>query len=165
MSQYKEAMQFLSGHPAAILLGDFNHAAYSEIACLVGSYTSPGHFIDATLPRPSDQVSLKNSEWPFRQAPTFGTLYPFFVGSRERRKARRLDLILASAGRFDVTESWTEGDRAIEVERKQPKKKKKGARPDAGKQRRKPKMVKLKCREGLGGYCCEPHALGFASPC
>lgn len=142
-SQYRETASHLldisDEPPPCICIGDFNHASYSELAPLVGC-AGPGLFKD-----------VGTSSEPFRANATFGELYPFFDGSRERRKPRRIDLVLVGPG-LEATDTWTDGGDAIQTEKsRRPKPDEAGGK----KRRERPKKTKLRCKEGKGGYCCE----------
>lgn len=99
----------------------------------------------------------------FRDRPTFGELYPYFKGSRrERRKPRRIDLILsadADAWSLQLEQAWLVGDSPLSVKKrvKTPKGPLKGG--EGTERRRQPvvktKTVNLRCQEGKGGYLCE----------
>lgn len=166
--QYRESSDYLerysSAHSGSILLGDFNHTSYSELDAFFGRTRShsaappTSSYEDLAHPgKDKDGDSL-------RDGPTFGSLYPFFPNSNERRKPRRIDLILGSRGAFQLLSTRTEGGRPVEVERKEKRKTTQqdgqtGGQPgsttvqsDGGGKSKKRKKMKLRCQEGKGGY-------------
>jgi len=176
-AQYRHALEVLSGDAyvtdaasksvlrpmSSLLLGDFNHASYTELDALVGNSHRPGAYIDATLPTPHGG-NPRTPEWQFRQNPTFGDLFPFFEHSKDKRKPRRIDLILTQRDRFEVARTWTDGDRPLKVdkrrreERRPPDSEKPSSRgPSNGRPssvtKDKTQKVKLRCREGKNGFC------------
>lgn len=134
-----------------ILLGDFNHSSYTELSTLLGHGSMQGAYVDACQPKRPSSGAL-SSEALLRHQPTFGELYPFFPGSRERRRGRRLDLILHSPATFELLEAWTDGGQPLRTS--QPKRSRKGGQ-SATNEARPPRNVKLRCTEGKGGHCCE----------
>lgn len=98
----QQYMQVLEWEPG-ILLGDFNHTSDLEL-----------------------QPFAEYRDTTADSGATFGELYPWYEGSRDRRKPKRLDLVLAKG--FTPLECGVLGDKALD---------------------------RLRCRQGKGGHCCE----------
>lgn len=159
-------MQVMQTQASSVLMGDFNHSTYEELSGLVGNphseqpsdplYQDVGFSKSISQGGASTSRSDKRSRQdPLRDNATFGELYPYFPGSRrkEKRKPRRLDLILVKGDDLTFGSYWTEGDKPIAVERIE-----KPARVDERSvplKSSKKHKVRLKCKEGKNGHCCE----------
>lgn len=160
-------MAVLKDLPKSIVLADFNHSSYGELKALVGPAKPPasasGLFVDcavtirneATSPSPSKTTISTDL---LRDNATFGELYPYFEGSRrrEKRKPRRLDIILARGDNLKLVKLWTDGQKAIQIDKRdRPQKEDKGSQ----KSEQKSHKVKLRCQQGKGGHLCEKSAV------
>lgn len=149
---------------ACVVLADFNHSSYTELRRLVGQNNKPPYaaaiFKDSLLASngPSSQAVD-----PLRDNATFGELYPFFEGSRrkERRKPRRLDLILTKGDNLRLVKHWTDGHKPIQVDRREKSRRGEEAKNE---ERQKTQKVKLRCQQGRGGNTCEQHTLKTSKP-
>ena len=147
--QFSVVASLLEDGRPLVMLGDCNHSTYGELDGLVAAsnFGTPACFVDVQASRNSPSTP----EQLLRHQPTFGELYPYFAGSREKRKARRSDLILHSREHFSALQCWTDGAKAIE---QAPQKHRRGDNAHGqGENQQRPR--KLRCAQGKGGFACE----------
>lgn len=156
-------MAVLKDVSKSIVLADFNHSSYGELKALVGPAKPPasatGLFVDCAVTIRNGSTSQNPSSATdsidlLRDNATFGELYPFFEGSRrkEKRKPRRLDVILARGDNLKLVKLWTDGHKAIQIDKRdRPRKEDNGA----AKSEQRSHKVKLRCQQGKGGHLCK----------
>lgn len=162
--QYNQLLDSTKGLQSCVILADFNHSAYEELKFLVKTqkhlslneippFTDCGH--PAAIQRGLSQASSSSSADPLRDNATFGLLYPFYEGSRrkEKRKPRRLDLVLVKGDEIQLVRQWTDGHIPIQVDRRERSSK------EVKEDEVKTQKVKLRCQQGKGGNTCEFVAL------
>ncbi|KAK9899059.1 Endonuclease/exonuclease/phosphatase [Cystobasidium minutum MCA 4210] len=157
LHQYEKTSALLKDVPTAIILADFNHSSYGELKSLVGPVRPPasasGLFTDCAVVNhetTKSQTSKPSTLDPLRDYATFGELYPFFEGSRrrEKRKPRRLDIVLARGDNLKLVKLWTDGSKPVQIDKRD--------RPhnvvkDSQAAKQKSYKVKLRCQQGKGG--------------
>jgi hypothetical protein len=161
--QFEEVLHLLDPLSSCVIMADFNHSSYNELQSFFeipnAFPESPSTFRDVTLETPLQATAPGSSKQsvpaldPLRDMPTWGSLFPYYEGSkrREKRKPRRLDLILVRGPALRLSRYWTDGDKPIQVERNV-----KPHKPMAKSAKGKPngQRVRLRYNRGKSGYCC-----------
>lgn len=157
LQQYEELLEVTRDIPTCIVLADFNHSSYTELKSLVGQGLKPPYaaaIFKDSIWTDACQKSSSQAKDPLRDNATFGELYPFFEGSRrkERRKPRRLDLMLVKGDSWRLIKYWTDGHKPIQVDRREKPRKSEDSKST---EQQKTQKVKLRCQQGRGGNTCK----------